>query len=298
MKKLDLYQLLHDQGIPFTTSPNGWLQMECPFCYKGDRKKGLGYSPTGVFNCYKCGKLKRWETVAALTKTTLQEAKELCRRYTGETFDKALQASPDDHKRPETISLPYGTDKLTSRHIRYLRSRGFGKKIIRRWKLKGTGVFGKFANRIIIPFYNRIGDLVAYQGRDITGKSEIRYKNVPDKDAITSVKNCLYGEHLAPNGKGSRVVITEGVTKVWRLGPGSVATCGVKVTNAQIRKLATYERRYILFDLDEAGRESAKQLSKRLSLFPGTTTIVRIKGVKDAADMTPKQAKTLMKKLV
>jgi DNA primase len=162
---------------------------------------------------------------------------------------------------------------MTERHRKYLKSRSFDPDQLEQdWGLLGTGPLGPFSNRIIIPIY-QAGELVCYQGRDITGKSPTRYKSCSDDKAVLPIKSCLYGIDKV---EGEKIIITEGATKVWRIGPPAVATFGAIVTDAQILMLKKFQRRIVLFDGDNTGRERAANLSARLGMFPGKTEVFEL----------------------
>ncbi len=107
-------------------------------------------------------------------------------------------------------------------------------------------------------------------------------------------KACLYGLDQVP---GETVVIVEGITDVWRLGVGSVATFGIKYTKTQVLLLKRFKRRAILFDsADSQAQEQAEKLAKELSAFSGET-ISLIIDAKDPGTMSPKDAQDLMRQL-
>ncbi len=275
---LDLERLLIDNGVDFSTSSDGeWINVACPFC--DDSKKHLGYSLTkGNWTCFRCGKHRDYETIAGLLNQTLVESRRTCEKYRkAEGVREGIQTS----SRPITtrnsgcleVKLPYGTAKMTERHRNYLKSRDFDPdQLEREWSLLGTGSLGPFANRIIIPIY-QAGELVCYQGRDITGKSKTRYKSCPDDLAKISIKNLIYGIDKV---EGDRIVITEGATKVWRIGSPAVATFGAIVTDAQILILKKFQKRIVLFDGDNTGRERAANLASRLGMFSGKTEVFEL----------------------
>jgi len=294
---LNLVRLLTDHGIEFTQSDNGWINTFCPFCYKGDGVKGLGFNRS--FSCFRCGRLGTWETIAKLLSISLKEAALECRKYGQKgSLDRREQAHQNNAPGAilglrKRLSLPYGSAPMTAKHRNYLISRNFDpEQLESEWGLLGTGHLGDYAHRIIIPIYDEDSRLVCFQGRDITDKASSKYKSCSDDKAVESIKTCLYGIHKCQGN--SWVIITEGVTKVWRLGPGSVATFGAKVTYEQILQLKKFKKRIILFDNDEAGRAGAEDLAHHLSLFPEDTITIFLDTIADPADMSPSEVKELL----
>jgi hypothetical protein len=299
---LDLERLLAARNVEYRDTGSGWIQIKCPFCYRGDGKFGLGWGNRG-FNCFRCGKLPEYETVAALLRVDLSEARRLCREHRAlEGHRKGLSAGPGATRVSKTHTLetrlPYGTGPMADRHHAYLRGRGFNPEALERdWGLLGTGNLGPFAHRIIIPIYDRDKKLICYQGRDVTGKSPTRYKSCPDALAATPIKDCVYGLDRV---EGDSVVVTEGVMKVWRLGLPAVCTFGATVSDIQMLLLRRLRRVFILFDRDEAGAEGADKLSRRLAPLDAHVIVVTL-GVDnpaDPGDLTDADARELMTELI
>ncbi len=289
---LDLARLLTDRGLPFREN-RGWLQLDCPMC--GDTGRHLGYHPeSGAFNCFKCGKHRQWEVIAKLFQLSLTEAGALCRLY-GEQSGGLPKVPAKKLLQQSRLKFPYGTGPLQPEHLRYLYSRGVTKQLASFWGLLGTGMHGAFSHRVIAPIFDQAGRIVCYQGRDITDKNKSKYKSCPDDEAVVPIKDCLYGIEKVPSLE--RVIVTEGVTKVWRLGPGAIATFGAQVSDRQVETLLLFTRVYILFDDDEAGRKGSEQLAQQLSPFMAggkKTEIITIPGVRDVADLSERDALSLM----
>jgi len=85
-------------------------------------------------------------------------------------------------------------------------------------------------NRLVIPIYQN-GQYVGFQGR-LLGDGKPKYYNPPG----ASKTEWLYNMDIAR--RYSVLVITEGVTKVWRVGPFSVALLGRTISGKQPELLA------------------------------------------------------------
>lgn len=294
-KYIDIIRLLDDHGIEHRTASNGWEQLACPFCYTGDGKFGLGWSGT-VFSCFHCGRLDRLEVLKSLLNMDVRQTLQVMSQYQRGTIPrpKSFDAPTTSTGHPTSVALPYGTAALSDRHKKYLIDRGFSpEQLVAEWKLQGTGPIGPYAHRIIIPVYFN-EEIVCFQGRDITGLSAEKYKSCQDKNAVIPIKDCLYGWDKI---RKDSAVITEGPTKVWRLGAGSICTFGATVTNKQIEALSKLRQVFILFDEDEAGQEGADKLSQTLAVLNTRPIIISI-GVKDVADISQQEAKELMSDLL
>ena len=276
---------------------DGWTHFCCPWCR--DHNYHLGYHhQLGFFNCLKCGRhpvrgtaIKLLRLPADIAATTIAPfyVPVTLRRTTG---GRKPQRATIQHVAGYTPKLPAGCGLLTNLHWQYLLARGYDPETLEEeWGLLGTGGVSdkgwKF--RVIIPVtYD--GQLVSYQGRDVTGKSDVRYRSCPDAISAIPIKDCLYGLDRATS---ETVIIVEGPTSVWRIGPGAVCTFGTGYTAEQARILRRYRRRFICFDNDGpgktpggAGKKQAAKLAADMDLFSGETYVVTLPdGIKDPDEM-------------
>jgi DNA primase len=190
------------------------------------------------------------------------------------------------------LTLPGGD--LDKYHERYLQKRGYNpKELIDKYKIKGTGPVGEWKNRIMIPiFYKR--ELVSYQGRDITGQSDQRYKFLSIENSIKNPKKLLYN---IDNCKKDYCGICEGIFDCWRLGDDFISTMGVSLSEAQYRLLSIYRKVYIVFDPDEAGRVASYRVAERLSILGVDAEIVDTELDHDPGDMTKEEVNMLRKSI-
>lgn len=294
-KRIDMARLLDDHGVEHIQASNGWINLPCPICYRGDGKFGLGWNGSG-FHCFRCGKLDRLDALKLLLNTGTAETLQTLSRYQGDITPALARFNPSSGNLGGvlTVKMPYGTSELADRHKQYLISRNFDpEKLSSEWGLKGTGPVGSFAHRIIIPVVQN-GKLVSFQGRDITGKAPSKYKSCPDSESVIPIKSCLYGLDKVT---GDSAIVTEGPTKVWRLGSRSVCTFGATVTSAQVKLLKRFRRVFILFDEDEAGAEGADRLARELVVLGTFCTIVTA-GIRDVGELSDVDAKALKRELI
>jgi len=294
---IDFSRFCSDYGIPIADPGHkhgrvGWISCECPFC-TGNPGFHLGYNTaSGYFNCWRCGWHPDAKVLETLAHVSWKEAKALILKY--ESLARFKRQSEVHIQIP--FELPSGTLPCTDRHRKYLVKRGYdADSVIDRWNLLGTGWKSLMPFRLIIPISHK-GETVSYQGRDITGRSELRYKACPKIMEKVHHKHILYGLDDVPE---DWVIIVEGVPSVWRLGPGAVATFGAKFTLSQVRLLQPFKRRYIFFDSDSAGMSQAKKLAEYLSVMRGITEIWQYRGSgKDPGDMSQKEANQLIREML
>lgn len=294
---MNILKFLEDYHIDHTTDHHhcstGWVQVHCPLC-PGNRNYHLGIRLDGErCNCWRCGGHLISPVIQHLLNCTVQEARNVIQKYEGPPLPASAPVlSEEKHTISKTkLCLPIGSQELSEQHTNYLVRRKFDpKKLIHEWDLKGTLFLGAYKFRIIAPIYFQ-GKLVSYQGRDITEKSPLRYKTCPKTLEILHHKHCLYGIDKA---KSDYIVVTEGITDVWRLGPGAVATFGIQWNLEQAKLLMNYKRVFIMFDKQPQAKQQAEKLANFLALTSIEVHIITLDNSDDPAEMTQYEADKLM----
>lgn len=294
---MDFVRLCREQGIPFRAEGHhhcrpGWVQVHCPFrC--GTPNWTMGYSIAfDDFHCWRCGRHSPNDTVGALLNIHWSAAKKLIAKCGG----KKVVSTKKIHFQDIQVALPIGAGPLAERHRDYLEGRNFDPdRLIATWGLLGTGHLGEMKQRIIAPIFFK-GQLSTFQGRDITDRARQKYLAPEKSEERIPIKELLYGLDYAT---GASVIVVEGITDVWRLGPGAVATFGIDFTIQQALLLSFFRRRFILFD---AGEDAAKARAKELAILietisPGETEVIDI-GSGDPASLSQQEADHLKLELL
>jgi|SRR6185369_3099713 len=274
-----------------------WIQIHCPFC-QGSRGYHLGYNViTGAYSCWRCGKHSQLDVVKAMLNCGSSEAKEVVKEYSA-IGRKAKDSQRDDSKpsrRNKECVFPPGTIELTERHRKYLIDRKYDPdELIEKWNLKCVGAVGSYKWRIIAPIMFN-GKMVSYQGRDITNKSDLKYKACKQEDEVIPHQEIIYGiDHV----KGNSCIVVEGIADVWRLGYGACCCFGSAFTLNQVNLLSTrFERVYILFDADEPNAiKMAYELAYLLSARGLEVEVLELEEG-DPGDMEQVEADKLMEEL-
>ena len=266
---IDFRQFCLDYRIPTAPPGNkhyrkGWVGVPCPFC-TGSPGFHLGLNiEKGFATCYRCQKKSLYEVFSALSGTDPKEIsilKALIARYTNDLF---LPSIPLRTKR-ERLKFPSSLISMNIQHKRYLERRKFDpEKLEREYGLSGTAEWGEYPNRIVAPIIFQ-GRTVSWQARDITDLDEHKYIACPEDWEVKHHKHILYGFDKA---KWKSVAVVEGITGVWRLGEGAVATFGVKFRPEQLKLLIKNFERFFLFgDGDPAGERMGDRMEAELSAF-------------------------------
>ena len=96
------------------------------------------------------------------------------------------------------------------------------------------------------------------------------------------------------------LVVVEGITDVWRLGPGAVATFGTGYKPSQILMMSQFERIFLLFDSEQDDPNAIKrseELANTLSSIGKEVEIIEL-DEGDPGDLKQEDADHLMKDLL
>jgi hypothetical protein len=247
---MDVIQLYVDYSVSFQTEGHkhcrpGWVNTSCPFC-TGNEGLHLGYNLSADrFVCWRCGGKSIPQVLSKLLSMSYVQAEEVSKQYGNTSYIQ--YKAPKIHIQPH--KLPSNTMPLEKIHRKYLESRGFDPDYIEKeWAVLGTGPvstlsIGKgsekktivYKHRIVIPFYWN-GEQVSFDTRDVTGKAQNKYQACPKEREYIPHKDIIYCKQEKLKSKLG--IAVEGPTDVWRFGPRSFATSGIKFTPRQVRLIA------------------------------------------------------------
>lgn len=233
----------------------GWINVDCPDCSPRSGKFRLGWNQRyRYFNCWLCGKLPTKETLAELSALSVREVNKLFKDIEADLTD------PIRVKRGKLV-YPAGIGPLFTPHKDYLRERGFSPgEIESKWHVKGIGHMSPYhAWSIWIPI-EADGDIVSWTLRYI-GEHSKRYHTAEPHQEKVFHKEVLYGEHHCKHS----CIVVEGPTDAWKIGPGAVATLGVKYTRAQMLAISRFPKKYVCFDSSKDAQRIANGLCAELS---------------------------------
>lgn len=261
---------------------SGWLQLDCPICQsRGSYHLGYNLS-TGHFSCWRHGGS---HPIAILTRLGLPyaDAKAFC-------DDKDLSPLQGPSRARKGLKEPPGHKPLHKAHRSYLIRRGFvPEEIERLWGIEGFGAAGRFAWRLYIPIIWQ-EQKVSWTTRAIGDKVEQRYISASFEEESVNHKHICYGLDYCLHS----VIVVEGPTDAWKIGPGAAALFGTAFSTAQVLKLARIPHRYICFDNSGPAQRHARKLAGELASFPGTTENIQI-DAKDPGAASDRELKLLRK---
>lgn len=160
---------------------------------------------------------------------------------------------------PQTMSISLAPELWYQKAKNYMNSRN----------LEIDGLYislgGKYAGRIIIPYYDEEGNLIYFNGRTITG-SELRYRG-PEKDIGVGKEDVLYFTRW-PKAL-EKIYLCEGefdAMSLFKIGLNAVACGGKNLSEKQAILLSKYKICMAL-DADEAGQSAIVKMVNKLNSF-------------------------------
>jgi DNA primase len=181
---------------------------ECPCCGNSNYKVYLN-ADTGLGNCFSgdCEeKFNKWKFISKYLNTTHRAAIDHIKQVAKEQGwrppkkESAAVSLAGELKLPNSLALP-----IDGRNLKYLDNRNITADVAKyfnlRFSLRGTFDYhddrGRpmrqdYSSRIIIPVFDLAGELVSFQGRDITGTADKKYLFPP---GFASTGSHLYNGH-------------------------------------------------------------------------------------------------------
>lgn len=227
---LDMESWLDNEGVKYRSARGASGRQlnikECPCCGNSNYKVFMN-ADTGLGNCFSgdCEeKFNKWKFISAYLGVTNKQAVEHIKAQARQQGwrpprKKTLEVNLDVSalKLPESFELP-----LHGRNLKYLDNRNITGDIARYFDLRfsqrgtfdylddgGRPMSQDYSNRIIIPIFDLDGDLVSFQGRDVTGTADKKYLFPP---GFASTGTHIYNGHNAIGAE--RICLGEGVFDV------------------------------------------------------------------------------------
>lgn len=222
LDSVDMESWMARESIDYRTSRGSrGLQINakvCPFC-GDDRWKCDMNAESGAGKCFVCEeKFSKYKFIKATLGFTNGETVRHLKQVAAENGWRPprrieIAVSQGTLKLPKSIALPH-----EGRNLKYLENRNITSDIAKYFHLRychegkfwyendGRNLSQDYSKRVIIPVYNMDGDMISFQGRDVTGTAERKYLFPP---GFAATGTTLYNAHNALMAK--RVVIGEGV---------------------------------------------------------------------------------------
>lgn len=295
LSQIDMEYALDREGITYKlTYGKSGQQLnvkECPCCGNSKWKVYLN-AELGVGNCFVCEqKFTKYRFIEAMTGLSSRDLSIYLKEV-------ALEMGWKPKIKPEEVIVNTNTEvtlpnsraiPIAGLHnLKYLSKRGIDIETAKyfhlsycskgwyRYLWNGEEKYQRYFKRIIIPIFDLDGNLVSFQGRDITGESEKKYLFPP---GLASTGKYLYNGHNALRAK--RVVITEGAFDTFAVKMAfadelsdviPIATFGKNLSESEggqvgefikLRRLGLEEATF-MWDSESAALKAAIKASKKL----------------------------------
>ncbi len=212
--------------------------------------------------------------------------------------------------KPETIQkygLGFAENKWTSLKDHML-MKGYYENELVEASLLGRSQSGRtydfFKNRVMFPFFDLRGNVIAFGGRTLDPNDTRKYLN--SRETMVFKKNkTLFSLNFAKESavKERRLLLCEGNMDVISMNQAgfenTVATCGTAITSEHARMMSQYCKEVIIcYDSDEAGQKASKKAIDLLSEVGLNTRIIKMEGAKDPDEYIKKFGATRFKLLI
>jgi len=266
---ITLEKLLRTFQIDWQVQTANAFNINCPFCTKRDTKYHCGiFRDMKSFHCFRCGKSGTlFLLLQQITGMSFHEYKAIIKG------DKNVEADlTTKDKVREIFSRKITVEKPKTKPVKLPLSELITKKIVNEYPVlqqflaqrrinietcedygaRFTGYTGDYPYRLIIPIANEHGQIVTWQGRDVTGKAKRKYQTAHG----VAINQFLY---WTDSVFGDDIYIVEGVFDAWRLNWSAVCCFGKSLSKRQKHLLldASVKRYIIAYDGD-AKKEAMK----------------------------------------
>lgn len=249
----------------------------CPFCHHSKKKLSINII-TNKWKCWVCGS-KGGHIIWLLKK--LNVSKQLLQRFKDELGDVELQRYKTTTA--ETIlQLPHEYKPLWKveksypyyHALNYLKDRGITTNDILRYRI-GFCTEGPYANRIILPSYDRDNHLNYFTARLFYSEG-MKYKNPPVS------KNVIVFENMVDWDEP--IILCEGMFDAITLRRNVIPLLGKTMPKTLEKALIEHHVKDVIIFLDQDAYFDALKLEKYLSQYNMNVQVVFTDG-KDASDM-------------
>jgi DNA primase len=227
-------------------------------CWKSDKKGSLVGLVMIVDNCSFEDALERLDATSGRLEDLERKVQELFNKKESPrpqaTEAKGLEMPPFCYLFDDLPS----SNKLKREAEEYLASR----------KIKKDGLLvctsGRYRNRIVIPYYNKSGLLIYYNGRYVGDPgSNLRYLG-PPKELGIGKGDVMYAQRWP--SPGEKIYITEGefdAMSLFQCGFASAALGGKVLSETQMEMIRSYVP-VLCLDADKAGGEAMPKIAHHL----------------------------------
>ena len=254
----------------------------CPFCHHHKPKLEVNLTENregqNQWHCWACNKKgKTLYNLFKLLKSSpekLKEAKSLISssRSIKDTKVEYSIALPDEY-----ISLSTGDlSDISARHaIAYLKRRNISKYDVLKYNI-GYCKSGKYANMIILPTYDKDGNINYFTARSFEKEPYVKYRN-PEAS-----RNVIPNEHLV--NWEIPIILCEGMFDAIAIKRNAIPLFGKNISEKLMKKLVTTSVNKVYLALDQDAIKATYKIAEKLLKAGKKLFVIELED-KDPADM-------------
>lgn len=268
---LDKLKILHDEHHK-NVSADRCVGICCPFCSDKSYHGGIFTDGINNFTCWKCKtNVSFYRVIKEITNISYDDFFALTRASKLDIVKKPIVKEKKPTIETKEVDFPKYYEPILNDSIptlvkKFISKRNYTINDCIKYKA-GYCKYGEYANRFIIPIFNN-GMLVAFQGRDMTGRAEFKYKTSPI--SLNPINNFLYGYDCISR----RMIILEGVFDKWRIGDDAVCSFGASLTDAQKKLVIDKCADEVIFGYERNMYLKSKRAAKELKPFIRKTKVL------------------------
>lgn len=305
--KFNLFQYLVRADVQFDTTKGGEeYVMECPHCFKKKLSICAEGEKKGVWHCYRCdasgslfdfmGLIEDIDPKAAFKKVVKNQDFNSGKKL--DVYIKGLEERPATIPTPDPIEMPANfspllTVKESNIGRIYAAKRGITEADMRDFDIR----YDYVDKRIVFPIYFN-GQLVGWQGRDASGRSDTDKKHPKALTGPSSRDGKGFKKSWVFYGwdrvkQASFVTIVEGpIDAIKGKEVNAIAILGKKVSDVQFKILIGLKRaRTVFIALDPDAKQEKMELAQKLRPFFKEVRIVDLPAGKDFGNSTKRAIK-------
>lgn len=307
-KYTKLEKEFEDYGYSLKKDGRATYKTRCPFHNEKTPSMTI-YEDTQTFHCFGC---KEFGDIIKLTQhelglTWMESVKFLIQKYSIPLDLENQQENIKDKELKETLRIVFEYFKIQldkyPEYNKIVTDRKLDKNIYefgfapKNWliELKNVkldnllelGLIAKkentyyelMSNRFIIPFKNVSGEIIALNGRDVTGINKPKYYHTRGFDSFNKSQYLFGLEKFFKQKDKNEIYIVEGifdVFKCWQNNISAISVNGSAITEQHAHILNKWDKIILMMDGDQAGVKAMLHVFKKIPNIQEKTFVIEL----------------------
>lgn len=296
MKQFNINRYLDNHSCDYKEDDYNIQLKECPSCGNSKYKFGISKEKNFISHCFVCGiSMNVYKLVMLLDDVSYHDARQIVDKKIKKNIKlnimkkynyRNISKNVFSYSSLSPVQFPEEFEKLND-HIKYTRQRGLTRDIIRKFDLH-LARDGMWRNRLIIPIKHN-GILVGWQGRDITGKADLKIRSTKGFQKSKFIINY-------DDTKDKKIgILCEGPFDVMHAAAvsdriGAFGIMGKEISESQLELLLKTKLQTIYIGLDPDFPQNVIKAAQQLQPY-FNVKILPIPKEKDLGEMNIKQIK-------